>query len=68
MHAREGQARCLASWGLTPAQRRRWLTEQIGGQLAAGLTLTHMVEAPHHLDPTARYMPGYIATRAAKPG
>jgi hypothetical protein len=26
------------------------------------------VEAPHHMDPTARYMPGYIATRAVKPG
>jgi SAM-dependent methyltransferase len=44
------------------------LTEQIGGQLAAGFALTHLVEAPHHADATARYMPGYIATRAVKPG
>ena len=43
------------------------LTEQIGGQLAAGFLLTHLVEAPHHADATARYMPGYIATRACKP-
>jgi SAM-dependent methyltransferase len=44
------------------------LTEQIGGQLAAGFLLTHLAEAPHHADATARYMPGYIATRAIKPG
>jgi len=44
------------------------LTEQIGGQLAAGFMLTHLVEAPHHADATARYMPGYFATRATKPG
>jgi SAM-dependent methyltransferase len=43
------------------------LTEQIGGQLATGFLLTHLVEAPHHADLTARYMPGYIATRARKP-
>ena len=30
--------------------------------------LTHLTEAPHHADATARYMPGYIATRAVKPG
>ena len=44
------------------------LTEQIGGQLGAGFLLTHLAEAPHHADATARYMPGYIATRAIKPG
>ena len=44
------------------------LSEQIGGQLAAGFVLTHLVEAPHHADATARYMPGYVATRAVKPG
>ena len=44
------------------------LTEQIGGQLAAGFALTHLAEAPHHADATARYMPGYFATRAIKPG
>ncbi len=43
------------------------LTEQIGGQLAVGFALTHLVEPPHHADATSRYMPGYIATRAIKP-
>jgi len=55
-------------YGDGPVEFSHSLTEQIGGQLAAGFTLTHLVEAPHHLDPTARYMPGYIATRAVKPG
>jgi len=69
----------FSSLDLPEAERRRYygdgpvefshsLTEQIGGQLAAGFTLTHLVEAPHHADPTARYMPGYIATRAVRPG
>ena len=43
------------------------LTEQIGGQLAAGFTLTHLDEAPHHADATARYLPGYFASRAIRP-
>jgi SAM-dependent methyltransferase len=43
------------------------LTAQIGGQLAAGFILTHLVEAPHHADATAPYLPGYFATRATKP-
>ena len=55
-------------YGDGPVEFSHSLTEQIGGQLAAGFVLTHLVEAPHHLDPTARYMPGYIATRAVKPG
>jgi len=50
-----------------PIEYSHSLTEQIGGQLAAGFTLTHLVEAPHHADATARYMPGYFATRAVKP-
>jgi SAM-dependent methyltransferase len=51
-----------------PAEFSHSLTEQIGGQLAAGFRLTHLTEAPHHADPTGRYMPGYFATRALKPG
>lgn len=43
------------------------LTEQIGGQLAAGFVLTGFAEAPHHGDATAAYMSGYFATRAVKP-
>jgi SAM-dependent methyltransferase len=43
------------------------MTAQIGGQLQAGFQLTTLVEAPHHADATARFMPGYFATRAVKP-
>ena len=51
-----------------PIEYSHTMTEQIGGQLATGFALTHLVEAPHHADATARYMPGYFATRAVKPG
>ena len=44
------------------------LTGQIGGQLAAGFILTHLAEARYHEGITARYLPGYLATRAVKPG
>ncbi|MER6911789.1 class I SAM-dependent methyltransferase [Streptomyces sp. NPDC000594] len=44
------------------------LTDQIGGQLAAGFVLTGFAEAPHHADASAQYMSGYFATRAVKPG
>ncbi|MGW2656417.1 class I SAM-dependent methyltransferase [Streptomyces sp. NPDC001478] len=44
------------------------LTEQIGGQLAAGFLLTGFAEAPHHSNTTASYMSHYFATRAVKPG
>jgi SAM-dependent methyltransferase len=54
-------------YGDGPVEFSHSLTEQIGGQLAAGFVLTHLVEAPHHWGPTARYLPGYIATRAVKP-
>ena len=54
-------------YGDGPIEYSHTLTEQIGGQLTAGFLLTHLAEAPHHADPTARYMPGYIATRAIKP-
>jgi SAM-dependent methyltransferase len=57
----------LSSYGDGPIEYSHSLTEQIGGQLAVGFRLTHLVEAPHHADATARYMPGYFATRATKP-
>jgi SAM-dependent methyltransferase len=57
----------MASYGDGPIEYSHTLTEQIGGQLAAGFVLTHLVEAPHHADATSRYLPGYIATRATKP-
>ena len=54
-------------YGDGPIEYSHTLTGQIGGQLAAGLRLTHLVEAPHQADATARYMPGYFATRAVRP-
>ena len=54
-------------YGTGPIEYSHSLTEQIGGQLAAGFVLTHLVEAPHQADATGRYMPGYLATRAVKP-
>ena len=50
-----------------PIEYSHTLTDQIGGQLAAGFVLTGFVEAPHHANVTARYLPGYFATRAVKP-
>ena len=55
------------AYGTGPIEYSHSLAGQIGGQLAAGFTLTHLDEAPHHADATARYMPGYFATRAIKP-
>jgi len=58
----------VASFGAdAPLEWSHSLTDQIGGQLRAGFVLTGLVEAPHHADATAEYMPGYIATRAVKP-
>ena len=51
-----------------PLEYSHTMTEQIGGQLAAGFVLTAFVEAPHHASITAQFMPGYFATRAFKPG
>jgi SAM-dependent methyltransferase len=56
-----------AACAVGPIEYSHSLTEQIGGQLAAGFVLTHLVEAPHHEDATAQYLPGYIATRAVRP-
>lgn len=50
----------------SPIEFSHTLTEQIGGQAAAGFVLTHLTEAPHHEDATADYLPGYFATRAVK--
>jgi SAM-dependent methyltransferase len=57
----------LRLYGDGPIEYSHSLTDQIGGQLAAGFILTHLAEAPHHAGATTRYMPGYIATRAIKP-
>jgi SAM-dependent methyltransferase len=54
------------AYGTGPIEYSHSLTGQIGGQLAAGFCLTHLEEAAHHADATARYLPGYFATRAIK--
>ena len=55
-------------WGLdAPVEYSHSLTEQIGGQLAAGFVITAFRECPHHAGPTAEFMPGYFATKAVKP-
>jgi hypothetical protein len=56
----------LRAYGTGPIEYSHSLTEQIGGQLAAGFALTHLTEAPHHVGVTARYLPGYMATRAVR--
>ena len=54
-------------WGPgAPIEFSHSLTEQIGGQLAAGFVITRFREQPHHAGPTAQYMPGYFATGARK--
>lgn len=57
----------MRAYGSGPIEYSHSLTEQIGGQLAAGFILTHLSEAPHHADITAQHFPAYIATRAVKP-
>ncbi|UYM05115.1 class I SAM-dependent methyltransferase [Solicola gregarius] len=57
----------IRAYGSGPIEYSHSLTEQIGGQLAAGFILTHLREAPHHEDITAQHLPAYIATRAVKP-
>jgi SAM-dependent methyltransferase len=43
------------------------LTDQIGGQLAAGFVLTSLYEDGDDNEPLSKYMPLFIATRAVKP-
>ncbi|HAP42695.1 MAG: hypothetical protein A2087_03135 [Spirochaetes bacterium GWD1_61_31] len=43
------------------------LESQIGGQLEAGLQLTHLLEDVHHEGALAAFTPAFIATRAVKP-
>jgi SAM-dependent methyltransferase len=44
------------------------LTEQIGGQLSAGLTLTALLEDDWPGRALSMYAPSFVATRAVKPG
>jgi SAM-dependent methyltransferase len=54
-------------YGEGPIEFSHTMTQQIGGQLAAGFVLTAFAEAPHHVDATADFMSAYYATRAVKP-
>ncbi len=56
----------LAARGDYPLEFSHTMTEQIGGQIAAGFAITGFEELPHHADATAKYMPGYFATLAVK--
>lgn len=51
-----------------PLEYSHTLTDQIGGQLAAGFVLTGFAEAPHQSNASAPYMSNYFATLAVKPG
>ncbi|MEV7712144.1 class I SAM-dependent methyltransferase [Streptomyces sp. NPDC088270] len=51
-----------------PLEYSHTLTDQIGGQLAAGFVLTGLTEAPHQSNASAPYMSHYFATLAVKPG
>jgi SAM-dependent methyltransferase len=52
----------------SPLEFSHTLEDQIGGQLTAGFVLTDLYEDHDERDhPLRNYMPGYIATRAAKP-
>jgi SAM-dependent methyltransferase len=65
-HLSEEERERLVGSG-APLEYSHTMTEQIGGQLAAGFVLTAFAEAPHHTGVTAKFMPGYFATRALKP-
>jgi SAM-dependent methyltransferase len=55
-----------AMYGDGPMEFSHTMTEQIAGQLEAGFVITGFEELPHHDSETAKYMPGYFATRAVK--
>jgi SAM-dependent methyltransferase len=61
------EAERMRTYGDGPIEYSHSLTDQIGGQLAAGFGITHLVEAADHNDATGRFMPRYIATRAVRP-
>ncbi len=51
----------------TPLEFSHTLDEQIGGQLEVGFSLTGFYEDKQNT-PLGKYLPGYYATRAVKPG
>jgi SAM-dependent methyltransferase len=56
----------LAAKNDQPLEFSHTMSEQVGGQLAAGFVVVGWDEAPHHADLTAKYLPGYFATLAIK--
>ncbi|HZX03582.1 class I SAM-dependent methyltransferase [Kribbella sp.] len=50
-----------------PLEYSHTLTDQLGGQLAAGFVLTRFAEAPHQSNASAEYLSHYFATQAIKP-
>jgi SAM-dependent methyltransferase len=50
-----------------PLEFSHTLSDQIGGQLEAGFTITGFYEDRHHDTIIGKYMPTYVATRAVKP-
>ncbi|TCC08386.1 class I SAM-dependent methyltransferase [Kribbella soli] len=50
----------------SPLEYSHTLTEQIGGQTAAGFAITGFADAPHQSEVTAGWLPGYFATKAVK--
>ncbi len=62
------QAERDARWGVdAPLEWSHTLSEQIGGQLAAGLLLAGFYEDVDPNDKMARFFPQFFATRALKP-
>ena len=56
-------------WGLdAPVEFSHTLTDQLGGQIAAGFAITGFAEAPHQSAATAGWLSGYFATRAVRSG
>jgi hypothetical protein len=55
-----------AAFGDAPFEFSHTMSEQIAGQTEAGFAIVGFEELPHHASITAKYMPGYFATRAVK--
>jgi ubiquinone/menaquinone biosynthesis C-methylase UbiE len=62
----EDECRQLIEKG-EPLEFGHTLTDQIGGQVAAGFHINGFYEDHHRTLPVAKYTPTYIATRAVKP-
>ncbi len=50
----------------TPMEFGHTFTDQLGGQMAAGLHLVDMFEDITPEEPLSKFMPGFMATRAVK--